>query len=47
MKGRDDRNKTYGFAAELGDAGAASAEDDIDFDTVSVNALSECFFFYL
>lgn len=34
MKGREDREKDYGFAAELGEAGAATAEDDIDFDTV-------------
>jgi hypothetical protein len=34
MKGREDREKDYGFAAELGEAGAAAAEDDIDFDTV-------------
>ena len=34
MKGREDREKDYGFAAELGEAGAAAPEDDIDFDTV-------------
>lgn len=34
MKGREDREKDYGFAAEMGDAGAAAADDDIDFDTV-------------
>lgn len=36
MKGREDKEKNFGFAAEMDEAGAAAEEDDIDFDTVKL-----------